>query len=103
MTKEESMSQNSPICLHALISGRVQGVGFRNFVLVTAQDMQLSGWVRNRWDGTVEVSAEGLQNDLEIFLSRLKRGPSSARVTQVKVNWQPASQTYHGFHVRSTV
>lgn len=97
------MSPKSELCLHALISGHVQGVGFRYFVQVTAQEMDISGWVRNRWDGTVEVSAEGNQEVLEKFVNRLKRGPTSARVTDIKVNWLPSSQTYQGFHVRPTI
>jgi acylphosphatase len=49
--------------LHARVEGRVQGVGFRYFVLETAQELGLSGWVRNRWDESVEggARARGLQ------------------------------------------
>lgn len=90
------------IRLHAVISGRVQGVGFRYFVADKAQMQGLNGWVRNLWDGRVEVIAEGERGELEAFLSVLKRGPSSARVSAIQADWLPATGEFGGFHVRAT-
>ena len=64
--------------LHAVVEGTVQGVGFRNFVQENAYRLNLTGWVRNRWDGTVEVTAEGDRQDLEKLLQALRRGPRAS-------------------------
>ena len=69
---------------HLLIVGRVQGVGFRWFVRVAARQLDLSGWVRNRDDGTVEVAAAGPQEKLDQLRKHLSRGPSAAEVTEVQ-------------------
>lgn len=70
--------------MHVLISGRVQGVGFRWFVRVVARQLDLSGWVRNCADGTVEIAAAGLQEKLDEFRKQVKRGPSAAEVSEVR-------------------
>jgi acylphosphatase len=88
--------------LHAQIEGRVQGVGFRAFVEQNAALMGLTGWVRNRWNGSVEVVAEGERHDLERFLTALQRGPRSAYVTELNVDWGTASGEFFGFSVRRT-
>jgi acylphosphatase len=80
----------------------VQGVGYRAFVVDVANSLGLSGWVRNRWDDTVEVTAEGYRPELERLLAYLRRGPRAALVSAVSQEWQPASGEFHGFHVRST-
>ncbi|MFQ5768051.1 MAG: acylphosphatase [Acidobacteriota bacterium] len=66
-----------------LISGRVQGVGFRWFVLGIARDLGLSGTVRNLPDGRVEVEAQGDPSDLDRLKVHLAQGPPGARVHQV--------------------
>ncbi|MEW6178380.1 MAG: acylphosphatase [Chloroflexota bacterium] len=88
--------------LHAIIEGRVQGVGFRMFVLENARNLQLTGWVRNRWNGDVEVVAEGPRLALETLLSRLRSGPPAAYVTGVQVQWDEASGEFKRFDVRAT-
>lgn len=72
---------------HAVVFGRVQGVGFRNATQTTALGLDITGWVRNRLNGTVEVQAEGTQDQLERFLEWLRVGPLGARVDRVEVNW----------------
>ena len=69
--------------MHILIAGRVQGVGFRWFARVAARRVELSGWVRNLPDGTVEVAAAGSQESLDQFRRQLSRGPDAARVETV--------------------
>lgn len=71
--------------------GDVQGVGFRYFLMREAHALGLSGWVRNRDDGTVEFVAEGPRTDLERLLAAARRGPSHARVSDVRAEWSLAS------------
>jgi acylphosphatase len=99
---EKTMTTNESFRLHAIVSGRVQGVGFRAFVEQTAANLGLVGWVRNRWNGEVEVLAEGNRSTLDKLLAALWRGPTASRVTQVSAEWQPATGEFDWFFVRST-
>jgi len=89
--------------MHAKVTGRVQGVGFRYFVLREAQSLGLTGWVRNRWDGSVEVVAEGDIERLRSLAGVLEKGPPSSSVTEVDTDLQTASGEFGSFHVRSTI
>lgn len=89
--------------LHAIVEGHVQGVGFRAFVIRRASSLGLTGWVRNRWDGTVEVVAEGERPDLDQLASALQRGPASSRVTKVQTDWKETSGEFTRFSVKATV
>jgi acylphosphatase len=73
--------------LHAVITGEVQGVGFRFFLIRHAEVLGLRGWVRNRDDGAVELVAEGSRLDLEQLLVYAKEGPRMARVAHVDAGW----------------
>lgn len=85
---------------HAIVKGRVQGVSFRYFVQEQAEHLGISGWVRNLWNGSVEVTAEGSQQNLETFIQALHVGPPMARVDEVKVEWQTFNGEFNGFQVR---
>lgn len=85
--------------LCALVRGRVQGVGFRYATLEYASNLGLLGYVRNTWDGAVEVVAEGPEADLQRLLSWLHRGPALAHVTQVHVTWRAAEGAFSDFKV----
>lgn len=74
----------SAICRHVLVSGRVQGVGFRWFARERAQELGLAGWVRNLPDGKVELSLEGEESAVRAMLAWLAKGPPAARVTGVE-------------------
>ena len=89
--------------IHIMIEGRVQGVGFRYFTREQAQKLHLSGWVRNTFDGNVEAYAEGLQSDLNIWLSHLQRGPGSAFVANIKKDWTSAQGKFKNFQVAPTI
>ncbi len=89
-------------CLHAIVSGHVQGVGFRAFVQDQAVRLRLAGWVRNRWDGSVEVLAEGERDAVEKLLTSLYRGPRGAYVSGLTPEWLAVSGSYSGFRVRMT-
>jgi len=67
-----------------LISGRVQGVGFRHFTKQNARDLGISGWVKNLKNGDVETMLEGTVSDVDEMVSRLKSGPVAARVDDVQ-------------------
>ena len=96
------MSEEKLIRLHAVISGRVQGVGFRGFTATAAQRVGLTGWVRNRINGTVEAVAEGDQPSLDAFLREVSRGPGPSYVDNVEFNWQPATGEFDSFKIRWT-
>jgi acylphosphatase len=88
--------------LNARVEGMVQGVGFRAFVEQAAIARGLTGWVRNRWDGTVELAAEGPRPDLEDLLRVIRRGPRASTVRSVQIEWQTASNEFPGFMIRRT-
>jgi acylphosphatase len=85
--------------LRAVIRGRVQMVGFRYFALQRAQDHAVTGWVRNRRDGTVEVEAGGPRPALERFLEDLRMGPPSGEVTGIDVEWLETAPDHDGFQI----
>ena len=89
--------------VHALVTGRVQGVGFRATTHQEARRLSLAGWVRNLQDGRVEVVAEGEQKSLEAFVAFLHRGPRLARVVNVSVQWGAARVESQPFAVKSTM
>lgn len=68
-----------------VVTGLVQGVGYRAFVQRHADALGLSGWVRNRHDGTVELAATGSDTLLEKLIEALRRGPPGARVDSVQL------------------
>ncbi len=88
--------------LNAIIEGRVQGVGFRAFTQRHGIEYGLTGWVRNRWDGTVEVVAEGSRMNLEKFLRVLQRGPFYGTTNRVKTNWRDATGEFNTFRIQMT-
>jgi len=78
------------IARRAVISGRVQGVGFRFFAERAARESGIRGWVRNLPDGNVETVAEGEEEAVAHYLDRLRRGPIGAKVTGVTAEDVPA-------------
>jgi acylphosphatase len=88
--------------LRLQITGRVQGVGYRDWTLRTARGAGLSGWVRNRADGAVEAVVQGPSAAVEAFVAACQAGPSLARVTAVET--APEAVTPEpGFHQLPTV
>jgi len=85
--------------LHATIQGRVQGVGYRHFILVEATRLGLRGAVRNLPDGDVEVIAEGQREQLDRLLERARAGPSHARVSRVVEQWAEGPSRYRRFAI----
>src|SRR4051812_40369787 len=83
-----------------VISGRVQGVGFRYFVQSVASRESIAGWVRNLDDGRVETAAEGEADAMERFERALREGPTASRVDQVTVDDTFPLGTMTSFHIR---
>lgn len=80
---------------HLLIHGLVQGVGYRESMRWEAERLGVSGWVRNRRDGTVEAMVDGPPEAIEAILAWARRGPPAARVTRVDVH--PGRTGFSGF------
>lgn len=83
-----------------VISGRVQGVGFRWFTHDAAGRDGIHGWVRNRADGSVEVMAEGDSDAVDRFEASVRRGPSYARVERFDAEDQVPTGRATGFEIR---
>ena len=88
------------VTVTAVVSGRVQGVGYRQFVFGRAHALALRGWVRNRDDGTVEVVALGTRPAVEQLLSLLRQGPRFADVSDVHATWGVRDDVPHDFAIR---
>jgi acylphosphatase len=96
------MPEKQNLRLHAYVTGRVQGVGFRYFVMQAAMDRKLTGWVRNRYNGQVEVLAEGEHDALNGFLVQLRRGPVSAVVENVQYDFSEGREEHTQFNILPT-
>ncbi len=74
------------IARRAVVSGRVQGVGFRFFARRAAESAGVAGWARNLPDGRVETTVEGEESAVEQYLEKIRRGPIGGRVDEVEVD-----------------
>jgi acylphosphatase len=83
---------------HLIVHGKVQGVGYRDSMRVEAARLGVTGWVRNRPDGTVEAVVHGWPDDVAQILNWARRGPYAARVTSMRVN--ETSGEYERFEQR---
>jgi len=95
------MTGDDRVRLDATVMGRVQGVGFRYFVVREATGLDLEGWVANTPTGAVRCVAEGPRSALEALLERLRQGPPSAIVDRVTEAFMPATGGLGTFSVRS--
>ena len=85
--------------VHLTVTGYVQGVCFRYYTNKKANDLGLTGYVRNKGSNKVEVVAEGKEEPLKELVEFCKQGPSSAVVTDIKINYTEASNNYHKFKI----
>jgi acylphosphatase len=83
-----------------LVSGRVQGVGYRQWVCREAERRGIAGWVRNLRDGRVEALLDGPDEALDAFVEAAREGPPAARVESLRV--EPAQGSFSGFEWRPT-
>ena len=81
------------------IHGRVQGVGFRFAAIEKAQDLDIKGWIRNSEDGTVEITAEGDEENLNKFINWCRRGPFFAKVTKRDLTYSEPTNDFQGFNL----
>jgi acylphosphatase len=87
--------------VHIIVEGLVQGVGYRWYAARRAQALGVRGFVRNLYDGTVEVRASGDRSKLEELIRDLKVGPRSAHVTNMKIEWDlPENSPDSQFEIR---
>ena len=86
--------------LHLVIKGVVQGVCYRLHTQREAQRLGLRGWVRNLRDGSVELTAEGPEPELEALGAWCGQGPPAARVSSLEPRWSEASGEFTGFEIR---
>ncbi len=98
MNKTEMVMQKR---VHLIVTGAVQGVGFRMFIDRKARELKLCGWVKNRMDGTVEIDAQGPEEAIEELLLQAKRGPSRSRVTSIRKEEREPDSTLGQFCVLS--
>jgi acylphosphatase len=87
---------------HVFVSGRVQGVFFRVETRREAMKRNVVGWVWNTSDGRVEAVFEGEKEDVEKMVDFCRRGPASAHVTDLDVQWRNYSGAFDGFKIRYT-
>ena len=88
--------------LHLVVTGEVQGVGYRWYVQRAARGLGVHGEVRNRLDGTVTVEAEGERADLERLAEEAHRGPAGAVVANVEERWSEGPARYADFRIGTT-
>ncbi len=82
------------------IHGKVQGVFFRDTARIEAKKLDLSGWVKNAPDGTVEMTAEGEDKNLRKFIEWCKYGPDHTEVEKVDIKWLPATGQFVDFAIK---
>ncbi len=87
------------VCWRILVSGRVQGVGFRYATVDEARRLGLVGWVRNTRDGQVEIVAQGHHDSMRRLLAWCRSGPPGARVTGVEQTESSVDESLSGFHM----
>lgn len=86
--------------LYVKVTGHVQGIGYRYFVIQTARKLSLTGWVRNCSNGDVELEAQGESTHLQNFIALLKRGHAWARVEQLTKEDLAEKPEEKGFEIR---
>ena len=84
---------------HVYVCGDVQGVGFRYSAIRAAKNCGVTGWVRNLWDGRVEVLIEGAEAQVRQMLAWCRHGPRGAEVTELETDIQPYTGEFADFDV----
>jgi acylphosphatase len=97
------LTEHEKKTLRILAEGRVQGVGYREFVRRAALRHNLSGWVRNRFDGSVEARASGAAHDLDALIEAMRAGPAFADVRGLRAIEDREPPESGGFAIRPTV
>ena len=82
-----------------IVTGIVQGVGFRYFCLTHARKLNLNGWVKNLPDGSVITSVEGEQESVELYLNLLQSGSDSSAIDKTEIKWLPYTGQFISFEI----
>lgn len=86
-------------CIKITVSGKVQGVGYRYFIARRADELGLTGYAKNLFNGDVEIVAEGRHEFLEALAEKAKEGPRNSRVKSCKVEWLDFNKKYDKFEI----
>ena len=96
--KTQNLISNASVKL--VVSGRVQGVGYRYFIARIASELGINGYVKNLYNGDVEIAAEGRKEFLEELVKRAKSGPPHAQVDTARIEWLEFNDKYDNFEIR---
>ena len=88
--------------IHCIVKGRVQRVGYRDFVEQYAKEHQLNGWIKNNDDGSVETVIQGMPDELKTCIETLNRGSLLAKVETMSVDWRTPVKQFVDFSVISS-
>jgi len=91
---------NKKIRAHIFVSGRVQGVFFRDSTRRIAEELGIFGWVKNLNNSKVEAVLEGEKEIIEKLIEWAKRGPTFARVDEIKIEWEEYKKEFENFEIR---
>jgi len=83
-----------------IASGKVQGVGFRNFIYINAFELNLKGYTTNLKNGDVETIVEGEKNNIEALIKTIREGNILSKVADVRVEWNSPTGEFHDFKVK---
>jgi acylphosphatase len=86
--------------VHVRVYGRVQGVFFRAFIKSVAEELGITGWVRNVEDGSVEIVAEGEEESLQKLIAEARKGPPLAFVERIEVEWDEYRGEFTNFQIK---
>ena len=88
--------------IYCIAQGKVQRVGYRDFVERYVKECGLTGWIKNREDGSVEMVIQGIPDDLKICIEALNQGSVLAKVDSLAVDWRTPAKLYGEFQVISS-
>ena len=86
--------------LQIVVSGKVQGVGYRYFAQMKAVQFGITGWVKNRSDGAVEMVTTGTKENLDLFIEEISRGNPFSTVDQIEINEISIAEKYQSFTIK---
>lgn len=86
--------------LQIVVSGKVQGVGYRYFAQMKAVQFGITGWVKNRSDGAVEMVTTGTKENLDLFIDEIRRGNPFSTVDQIEISEISTGEKYQSFTIK---
>jgi acylphosphatase len=98
MEQQKNLTEKAAVKI--VVSGDVQGVGYRYYIARAAMELQLNGYAMNLYNGSVEIYAEGRKEYLEELVNRAKKGPPHAYVNKAEIDWLVFKNKYNNFDIR---